>query len=192
MNSRIFVLKNQRLSRKSTKVDEKLWALVEALRHSHLVFALRVLPEDLWLTNPSNGMSAIILSRTGQTRPLPLIPIAWARENKVVFDFDTGRFIFKGIPTQVYSAKAGLQANGQFGKKSYWLIPLTAKAFAQTQVEKFDSLPETQKQPFRSAVDSDSFTQEELTSSNGDSSSEPSPEEALGFSYSCEYSNVEE
>ena len=53
----------------------------------------------------------------------PLIPISWARENNVVFDFETGRFIFKDDPTQVYSAKPGLQANGQVGKKSYRLIP---------------------------------------------------------------------
>ena len=57
----------------------------------------------------------------------PLIPSSWARENKVDFDFDTGKFIFKNDPHLVYSAKSGKQANGQIGKKSYWLIPLTSK-----------------------------------------------------------------
>ena len=79
----------------------------------------------------------------------PLIPISWARENKVAFEFDTGKFIFKGNPTHVYSANANAQPNGQLGNQSYWLIPLTARAVAQTQFEKFYRLSDTQQQSSR-------------------------------------------
>ena len=122
----------------------------------------------------------------------PLIPISWARESEVVFDFDTGKFIFKDNPTHVHSAKASAQSNGQLGNKSYWLIPSTARAVAQTQFEKFDKLSDDQQQSFRSAVDSNLLTQEELGNSLGDSLDEPSQKEALSFCYSCEYSNDEE
>ena len=82
----------------------------------------------------------------------PLIPIAWARENKIVFDFDTGRFL-KDNPDQVYSAKAGRQSNGQIGKKSYWLIPLTSRAFKETQTVSFQDLPDSPKQAFHSVAE---------------------------------------
>ena len=110
----------------------------------------------------------------------PLIPIAWARENKVVFDFDTGKFLFKDNPRHVYSAKAGLQANGQVGKKSYWLIPLTSRAFAETQSKDFNDLPEDQKKSFCSVADDNSFTHEDTPPSDSPSE-ELSPSDALIF-----------
>ena len=49
----------------------------------------------------------------------PLIPISWARQNRVVFDFETGNFIYKNDPATDHSAKSGVQSNGAEGPRSY-------------------------------------------------------------------------
>ena len=117
----------------------------------------------------------------------PLIPIAWARENKVVFDFDTGKFILKDSPSHVYSAKSGRQANGQIGKKSYWLLPLTSRAFTQTQTGSIKDLPEGQKRAFSSVAEVKSYTQDDSAAPAAGLSDLDTP----SF-HSCEWSNDEE
>ena len=58
----------------------------------------------------------------------PLIPNSWARQNRVVFDFETGKLIYKGDPQTVHQARPGTQSTGTEGPKSYWLLPLTSQA----------------------------------------------------------------
>ena len=47
---------------------------------------------------------------------------------RVLFDFETGSFIYKKNPDTVHSAKSGVQSNGTEGPKSYWLLLLTTEA----------------------------------------------------------------
>ena len=58
----------------------------------------------------------------------PLLPIHYLRQNKVVFDFETGHFLYKDQPQVIHQAKSGLQPDGTVGPKSYWLLPVTTRA----------------------------------------------------------------
>ena len=60
-----------------------------------------------------------------------------------MFDFETGKCIFKDNPTLVHQAKAGTQVNGKVGSKSYWLLPLTTRTAAlHTPVHRASLRPE--------------------------------------------------
>ena len=112
----------------------------------------------------------------------PLILVSWARENKVVFDFETGKFIFKDDPNLVYSAKAGRQANGQIGNKPYWLIPLIRNACRQTRMERFRDQSIDQQSSFGFAPGVENPTPIEDVSGEG----------KLRFFSSHEYTNDDE